>query len=104
MEKKAPLTLLNKDCALMIKKILIFPFLMLIRFYQLAISPYTPASCRYTPTCSHYAIEALKVHGLLKGGWFAIKRISKCQPWGGSGYDPVPEKEENNNSNDGGRN
>lgn len=83
----------------MIKRILIFPFLLLIRFYQIAISPYTPASCRYTPTCSQYAIEALKVHGLFRGGWLAVKRISKCQPWGGSGYDPVPEKEVNNITN-----
>ena len=88
----------------MIKRILIFPFLLLIRFYQIAISPYTPASCRYTPTCSQYAIEALKVHGLFRGGWLAVKRISKCQPWGGSGYDPVPEKEGNNNTNTEGSN
>ena len=80
----------------MIKKILIFPFLLLIRFYQIAISPYTPASCRYTPTCSQYVIESLQIHGLFKGGWLGIKRISKCHPWGGSGYDPVPEKEVDN--------
>lgn len=80
----------------MIKKILIFPFLLLIRFYQVAISPYTPASCRYSPTCSQYAIEALKIHGLFKGGWLALKRIFSCHPWGGSGYDPVPEKGDNN--------
>ena len=84
----------------MLKRILIFPFLMLIRFYQIAISPYTPASCRYSPTCSHYSVEALKIHGLFKGGWLAIKRISKCHPWGGSGYDPVPDKEVNNNRNE----
>ena len=88
----------------MIKKILIFPFLLLIRFYQIAISPYTPASCRYSPTCSHYSVEALKVHGLFKGGWLAVKRISKCHPWGGSGYDPVPEKEVNNKRNEGSAN
>lgn len=80
----------------MLKRILIFPFLLLIRFYQIAISPYTPSSCRYSPTCSHYAVEALKVHGLFKGGWLAVKRISKCHPFGGSGYDPVPEKEDEN--------
>ncbi|UCE94438.1 MAG: membrane protein insertion efficiency factor YidD [Flavobacteriaceae bacterium] len=77
----------------MIKRILIYPFLLLIRFYQAAISPYTPASCRYSPTCSQYAIEALQIHGLFKGGWLAIKRIFSCNPWGGSGYDPVPPKE-----------
>ena len=80
----------------MIKRILTFPFLLLIRFYQVAISPYTPASCRYSPTCSHYAIEALEVHGLFKGSLLAIKRISKCHPWGGNGYDPVPEKKGQN--------
>ena len=77
----------------LLKKILIFPFVALVRFYQVAISPYTPNSCRYQPTCSHYTVEALKVHGLFKGGWLAIKRISSCHPWGGSGYDPVPPKE-----------
>jgi len=61
-----------------------------------AISPYMPSSCRYSPTCSHYTIEALNKHGLLKGSWFAIKRISSCHPWGGSGYDPVPEKKKRN--------
>ena len=76
----------------LLKKIVIFPFVVLVRFYQAAISPYTPSSCRYQPTCSHYTIEALKVHGLFKGGWLAIKRIGSCHPWGGSGYDPVPEK------------
>ncbi|MCK5638145.1 MAG: membrane protein insertion efficiency factor YidD [Flavobacteriaceae bacterium] len=74
------------------RKILIFPFIVLVRFYQIAISPYLPASCRYTPTCSHYTVEALQKHGLLSGGWLAIKRIFSCHPWGGKGYDPVPEK------------
>ena len=74
----------------MIKKILIAPFVFLVKVYQYLISPILPASCRYTPTCSHYTIEALRKHGLFKGGWLAIKRISSCNPWGGSGYDPVP--------------
>jgi hypothetical protein len=73
-----------------LKKILIFPFVLLIRFYQNFISPFTPSSCRYTPTCSSYALKALETHGLLKGGWLAIKRIGSCNPWGGSGPDPVP--------------
>ncbi|KAA5538381.1 MAG: membrane protein insertion efficiency factor YidD [Myroides sp.] len=73
-----------------LKKILIFPFVVLIRFYQLVISPLTPPSCRFTPTCSHYTLEALKKHGLFKGSWLGIKRIAKCHPWGKSGYDPVP--------------
>lgn len=73
-----------------LKKILVFPFVVLIRFYQLCISPFTPASCRFTPTCSQYTLEALKKHGLFKGGWLGIKRIASCHPWGKSGYDPVP--------------
>lgn len=69
-----------------IRKIAILP----IRFYQGAISPMLPPSCRYTPTCSQYAMEAIMKYGPLKGGWLAIKRICRCHPWGGSGYDPVP--------------
>lgn len=61
-----------------------------VKFYQGAISPLFPPSCRYTPTCSQYAVEAIMKHGPLRGGWLAIKRISRCHPWGGSGYDPVP--------------
>ncbi|MDR1055874.1 MAG: membrane protein insertion efficiency factor YidD [Prevotellaceae bacterium] len=72
------------------KKILIFPFVLLIKFYQKFISPLLSPSCRYTPTCSQYALEALRKHGLFKGSWLTIKRILSCNPWGGSGYDPVP--------------
>lgn len=61
-----------------------------IRFYQAAISPYTPPSCRFTPTCSQYAIEAIRKHGPLKGLYLAVRRLLRCHPWGGSGYDPVP--------------
>lgn len=64
--------------------------LSLIRFYQCSISPLFPSSCRYTPTCSQYAIEALKKYGPLKGSYLVLKRILRCNPWGGSGYDPVP--------------
>ena len=74
----------------MLKKILIFPFVFLVRIYQTIISPLTPGTCRYQPTCSHYTVEALKKHGLFKGGKLAIKRIFSCHPWGGSGFDPVP--------------
>ncbi|MDB2632905.1 membrane protein insertion efficiency factor YidD [Flavobacteriaceae bacterium] len=74
------------------KNILAFPLILLVRFYQVAISPFTPSTCRYNPTCSHYAIEALKKRGLIIGGWLSLKRIISCHPWGGSGYDPVPEK------------
>jgi putative membrane protein insertion efficiency factor len=76
------------------KIILIYPFILLIRGYQLLISPLFPSTCRYDPTCSHYSIEALEKHGLFKGGWLSIKRIFSCHPWGGKGYDPVPEKNE----------
>ncbi len=82
------------------KQILIFPFVGLVRLYQSAISPYFPSSCRFTPTCSQYTIEALQIHGLFKGSWLAINRIIKCHPWGGSGYDPVPEKEGKNSNSD----
>lgn len=68
----------------------VLPFVFLIRIYQSIISPLTPASCRFHPTCSQYSLEALRKHGLLKGGKLALKRISKCHPWGSSGYDPVP--------------
>ena len=75
-----------------LKNILIFPFVLLVRFYQVAISPYTPSSCRYEPTCSQYTIEALRKRGLITGLWLSLKRIFTCHPWGGSGYDPVPNK------------
>ncbi len=76
------------------KKILTYPFLMLIRIYQLFISPLIPASCRFQPTCSQYTKVALEKHGLFKGGWLGIKRIFSCHPWGRSGYDPVPESKD----------
>ncbi len=62
-----------------------------VYFYRFAISPLLPPSCRYTPTCSQYTIEALKKHGPIKGSFLSAKRILSCNPWGGSGYDPVPE-------------
>ncbi len=62
----------------------------LIRVYQYTLSPYIGRSCRYTPTCSHYSVEAIRKYGILKGGRLALKRIGSCHPWGGSGYDPVP--------------
>ena len=73
-----------------IKKVILFICLLPIRFYRTCISPFTPASCRFTPTCSEYALTAIQKYGPLKGGWLAIKRISRCHPWGGQGYDPVP--------------
>jgi putative membrane protein insertion efficiency factor len=74
----------------LLKKILIFPFIALIKMYQYSISPMLGPKCRYTPSCSRYAVEALQKHGLFKGGWLAAKRVLSCHPWGGSGYDPVP--------------
>lgn len=68
------------------KKLLIFP----IRLYQRHISPMLPPACRFTPTCSQYAIEAIEKHGPAKGLFLAVRRILRCHPWGGSGYDPVP--------------
>lgn len=70
----------------MIRRIFILP----IRFYQLCISPMLPASCRFVPTCSQYAIEAIMKHGIFRGSYLAIRRILRCHPWRGSGYDPVP--------------
>ena len=78
-----------------IRKIFIWIFILPIKFYQYTISPILPNSCRHVPTCSHYAIEAVKIHGILKGGWLSLRRILKCHPWGTSGYDPVPPKKEN---------
>ncbi len=69
-----------------------FILIKVVRFYQLVISPFFPPSCRYQPTCSEYALEALKRHGPFYGSWLTIKRLLRCQPWGGHGHDPVPPK------------
>jgi putative membrane protein insertion efficiency factor len=63
----------------------------LVRGYQYLISPWLGGNCRYAPTCSDYAVQALRRHGALKGGWLALRRIGRCHPWGSWGYDPVPE-------------
>ncbi|MVT44088.1 membrane protein insertion efficiency factor YidD [Chitinophaga oryziterrae] len=71
-------------------KIFSYPFIFLIRIYQWFISPLLGNKCRYTPTCSQYGIEALKKHGIFKGGYLTLKRFLSCHPWGGHGHDPVP--------------
>ena len=73
-----------------IRNVLVFLLVLPIRFYQTCISPFTPPSCRFTPTCSQYAKEAIMKHGPIKGLGLAIWRVLRCNPWGGSGYDPVP--------------
>jgi len=75
---------------MMISRVLGKFFLLLIRFYQYFISPLLGASCRYTPTCSQYGVEAITKYGPFKGGWLTLKRIGRCNPWGGHGPDPVP--------------
>ncbi|MEI7500538.1 MAG: membrane protein insertion efficiency factor YidD [Bacteroidota bacterium] len=72
------------------KKLLGSFFILLIRIYQGAISPYLMPSCRYTPSCSAYGIEAIRRYGPFRGSWLALKRIGRCHPWGGSGVDNVP--------------
>ena len=73
---------------------LAWPLIGLLRLYRVAISPWLGVNCRFQPTCSEYAIEALRRHGVLRGSALAAKRIARCHPWGGSGYDPVPEEDE----------
>ena len=74
----------------MLKKIFIYPVIFLVKIYQSFISPLFPPTCRFSPTCSEYAIQSLKKYGLIKGVDLSIKRIVNCHPWGGSGYDPIP--------------
>lgn len=79
-----------KACWRCLSKMLSWLLLLPIRFYQVVISPLTPPSCRFTPTCSEYARQAIVRHGPFKGLYLAVRRILRCHPWGGSGYDPVP--------------
>jgi uncharacterized protein len=83
---KLPGTKLRAGTGTIVSQLLI----LVARLWQLGPSLLLPPSCRYTPSCSHYAIEALRRHGAIKGGWLAVKRIMRCHPWGGHGYDPVP--------------
>ena len=70
-------------------RVIVAPFILLIRIYQLTISPLLPNACRYTPTCSQYGIEALRKYGVLKGLWLTVKRLASCNPMGGHGHDPL---------------
>ncbi|WP_421921085.1 membrane protein insertion efficiency factor YidD [Marinifilum sp.] len=79
-----------KNILKILKQAVLFIMILPIKFYQYFISPLTPSTCRYTPTCSSYAIQALKKHGPFKGAYLAIRRILSCHPWGGHGHDPVP--------------
>lgn len=79
-----------QNVARYLRKAIVMLLLLPIRFYQTAISPLTPPSCRFVPTCSEYAKEAITKHGPAKGLWLALRRLLRCHPWGGSGYDPVP--------------
>ena len=69
--------------------------ILLIKFYQKCISPFLPKMCRFTPSCSQYFIEALQIHGVIKGSYLGVRRLLRCHPWGKSGYDPVPPKKQN---------
>ena len=80
----------------MLNKVITFPIIILIRGYQLIVSPLLSSNCRFMPTCSEYAIESFKSYGLIKGIFLTIKRIGKCHPWGSHGYDPIPTKEVKN--------
>ena len=80
----------------MLNKIITFPIIIIIRIYQLTISPLLGSNCRFLPTCSEYARESLKSYGLIKGSFLTFKRIGKCHPWGDHGYDPIPTKEVKN--------
>jgi uncharacterized protein len=73
-----------------LSKILALPFILLIRFYQLVISPWLGPRCRFTPTCSQYGLQAFRKYGIFKGFWLTARRIARCHPWGGHGYDPLP--------------
>lgn len=79
-----------RKCKTVARKIAIAPFIWLIKFYRVCISPLKPPVCRFTPTCSEYALQAFRKHGPFKGLALTVWRILRCNPWGGSGYDPVP--------------
>ena len=81
-------------------RLLALPMLGLVWLYRMAISPWLGNNCRYDPSCSEYAMDALRIHGAFHGSWLTAKRIGRCHPWGSSGYDPVPEKQEDRIADD----
>lgn len=83
-----------------LSRLLAWPLLLLVQIYRYAISPWLGANCRYQPTCSNYAIEALQKHGAFRGSALTAKRIARCHPWADSGYDPVPDDKSDENSNE----
>ncbi len=88
---------------LIIRRLIQMPLILLVRLYQVVLSPVMGGHCRFQPTCSAYSLEALRTHGAVRGTWLTLRRITRCHPWGGCGYDPVPrsktemEKTENTN-------
>lgn len=81
-----------KHWVVILNRCLSQPFILLLKGYKRFVSPIFPPACRYTPTCSEYAVEAFQKHGLFAGFFLTVKRLLSCNPWGGSGYDPVPDK------------
>ncbi|MGB5164802.1 MAG: membrane protein insertion efficiency factor YidD [Woeseiaceae bacterium] len=80
-----------------VTRALAWPVIGLVKLYRVAVSPWLGMNCRFQPSCSEYAIEALREHGLFRGAWLAARRIGRCHPWGGSGYDPVPPRDDETN-------
>lgn len=80
----------SREAAGRVSRALAWPVIALVRLYQTTLSKVTPRACRFHPTCSAYALGALGTHGVVRGGWLALRRVLRCHPWGGGGYDPVP--------------
>jgi len=85
------------SCARQLGRLLVWPLIGLLAVYRYAFSPLLGINCRFEPTCSEYAREALLQHGLTRGSWLAARRIARCHPWGGSGHDPLPGRQERHN-------
>ena len=83
-----------------VSRVLAWPLIGLVKLYRWLISPWLGVNCRFQPTCSEYAIQALQEHGPITGSWLMVRRIGRCHPWGGSGYDPVPSGERDDNDGD----